>query len=99
MRLILSCCCILGLVLTQVSAVPPENCPGDFHSICHTDFRYKVPHDWIPYASDSSEDGIRWRMVIDQFDYQNIIGEFSIPEGVWKAVDHDGDGLGVSACR
>ena len=94
MQLIL--CCLFGLLLTQVSAVPPENCPDDHQLICRTDFRYRVSHDWIPYANASSGDGIRWRVLVDQHDYQNILGQFNIPPGVWKAVDADGDGLNVS---
>ena len=89
-------CCLLGIVLAQVSAVPPDNCPGDFDAICRTDFRYRVTHDWIPYANDSSGNGIRWRMLYDQYDYQNIFGEFNIPPGKWKVHDADGNGNGVS---
>ena len=95
MRLIL--CYLFGLALTLISAVPPENCPEDYDSICRTDYRYRVGHDWIPYANASSGDGIRWRVLVDQHDYQNVFGpqQFFAP-GKWKEVDVDGDGLNVS---
>lgn len=90
-------CCLFGLVLTQVSAVQPDNCPDSHHGICRTDFRYRTTHDWIPYANGTSGDGIRWRVLIDQYDYQNLLGQFNIPPGVWKDVDVDGDRRGVSS--
>ena len=80
-------------MLAQTSAA---SCPESFHRICRTDFRYRVTHDWIPYANATSGDGIKWRVIVDQYDYQNLIGDFNIPPGVWKAVDNDGDHLGVS---
>ena len=68
--------------------------PGDFQGICRTDFRYRIVHDWIPYVNDTA-DGIRgdvkWQVLIDQYDYQNILGEISIPPGVWTEKDLDGD--------
>ena len=88
-------CCLFGLVLTQLSAVH-SSCPEDYHGICRSDFRYRVTHDWIPYANATGADGIKWRVIIDQYDYQNLLGESSIPPGVWKAVDQDKDGVGVS---
>ena len=95
MQLIL--CCLVGLSLTLVSAAPPENCPDDYDATCRTDYRYRIGHDWIPYANSSSGDGVRWRVLVDQHDYQNIFGQFNIPPGKWKEVDADGDGLTVSA--
>ena len=94
MRLIL--CYIFGLVLTSVSAVPPENCPEEYDPICRTDYRYRVNHDWIPYANTSSGDGIKWRVLVDQHDYQNIFGPYFFPAGKWKELDADGDGINVS---
>lgn len=91
MQLIL--CCLVGLSLTLVSAAPPENCPDDYDATCRTDYRYRVGHDWIPYANASSGNGVRWRVLVDQHDYQNIFGQFNIPPGKWKANDVDGDGL------
>ena len=93
MRLIF--CCLFGLLLTLASAVPPENCPPDHDPTCRTDHRYRVGHDWIPYANASSGDGIRWRVLVDQHDYQNIFGDLFFPPGKWKAVDVDGDGITV----
>ena len=86
-------CCLFGLLLVKTSAA---SCPEDYHGICRTDFRYRVTHDWIPYANATSDDGINWRVIIDQYDYQNILGEFSIPPGVWKTFDQDKDGTEVS---
>ena len=90
-------CCLFGLLFIQVSAVPPENCQEDYDPVCRTDFRYRLSHDWIPYANASSGDGIRWRVLVDQHDYQNIFGSQNVPPGVWKEVDVDGDGLNVSS--
>ena len=94
--------CVLVIVLTQTSAASYPTCPddcndeGNYHGICRTDYQYRSAHDWIPYANSTSGDGIKWRVIIDQYDYQNIFGQFNIPPGVWIAVDHDRDGLGVS---
>ena len=90
MRLLLSC--LLSVVLAQASAVCPEN----IHGICRTDFRYRSPHDWIQYSNATSGDGVKWRVVLDQYDYQNIFGSGSIPPGVWESVDEDGDNIQVS---
>ena len=96
MRQLILCCALFGLVLTTVSALPPDDCPEDYDPIWRTDFRYRVSHDWVPYAKASSGDGIRWRVLVDQFDYQNIFGEFNFPPGKWKAIDADGDRITVS---
>ena len=66
--------------------------PDDRHSICRTDFRYRGFHDWIPYANDTSSGN--WRMLLDQNDYQNILGGF--PPGEWTSEDFDGDGRTVT---
>ena len=94
MQLIL--CYVFGLVLISVSVVPSENCPEEYDPICRTDYRYRVSHDWIWYANASSGDGIRWRVLVDQHDYQNIFGSFLFPAGKWKELDADGDGINVS---
>ena len=49
----------------------------------------------MPYANASSENGIKWRVILDQYDYQTLVGEFTFPPGVWKNVDVDGDGRSV----
>ena len=68
--------------------------PADYQAICRTDYRYRTAHDWIPYANDTSSG--TWRVLIDQYDYQNILGESRIPPGVWSARDVDNDGLQVN---
>lgn len=72
--------------------------PGDVNEICRTNFRYRVNHDWIPYVNETS-DGVRgdvkWQILIDQYDYQNILGNTRIPPGVWMQSDVDGDGVQV----
>ena len=68
--------------------------PTDFHSICHTNFRYRTSHDWIPYANDTSSG--TWKVLIDQYDYENILGQSKIPPGVWSERDIDNDGLQVN---
>ena len=67
--------------------------PYDRHSTCRTHFRYRGHHDWMPFANDTS-DGT-WRMLLDQYDYQNVLGEYTLPRGVWTARDVDGDGRQV----
>ena len=57
--------------------------PNDFSITCRTDFQYRLAHDWIPYANDTSSG--TWKVLIDQYDYQSILG-FG---GVWKAIDAD----------
>ena len=81
--------CFASLVLGQA--------PGDFHSICRTNFRYRGQHDWIPYVNDTS-DGVRgevkWQVILDQYDYQNILGS-GFSRGVWTGGDFDRDGVQV----
>ena len=74
--------------------------PGDFQEICHTDFRYRVHHDWIPYVNETSvgvRGDVKWQVLVDQYDYRNILGPSNIPPGVWMNRDVDGDGLQVCA--
>ena len=65
--------------------------PMDASSTCRTDFRFRGAHDWIPYVNDTS-DGVRgqvkWQVLLDQYDYENLIGP-------WEARDVDGDGVQV----
>ena len=68
--------------------------PYDGHPTCRTNFRYRGHHDWIPYANNTSSG--TWRMLVDQYDYQNVLGEFAFPAGVWTARDVDGDGRQVT---
>ena len=68
--------------------------PDYRHILCRSDFRYRVAHDWIPYANDTSLNGT-WKVLIDQYDYQNLLGT-GIPPGVWTGRDFDGDGRQVS---
>ena len=80
-------CCVFLLINGQLA-------PGDHHNICRTDFRYRTPHDWIPYANDTSvgiRGDVKWQVLLDQYDYQHILGT-GIPPGVWTARDVDGDG-------
>lgn len=71
--------------------------PTDYHLVCRTDFRYRRAHDWIPYANDTSSG--TWRVLIDQYDYENILGEQRVPPGVWSVRDVDGDGLQVNKVK
>ena len=87
--------CLFGVVLAQVSAFAPPKCEEDYHETCRTNFRYRSHHDWMPYANASSENGIKWRVILDQYDYQTLVGEFSFPQGVWKDLDEDKDGRSV----
>ena len=72
--------------------------PRDFQEICRTDFRYRTVHDWIPYVNDTSvgvRGDVKWQVLIDQYDYQNLLGASQIPASVWLNRDIDGDGLQV----
>ena len=57
--------------------------PNDFSITCRTGLQYRTAHDWIPYANDISSG--TWKVLIDQYDYQSILG-FG---GVWSALDAD----------
>ena len=82
---------LLVILAIQTLRLVGAVAPADRHGICRTDFRYRALHDRIPYANDTSSG--TWRMLLDQNDYQNIIGGF--PTGVWTARDFDGDGRTV----
>ena len=72
--------------------------PGDLQEICRTNFRYRVAHDWIPYVNDTSvgvRSEVKWQVLLDQYDYQNLLGSGQIPSSVWLNRDVDGDGLQV----
>ena len=72
--------------------------PGDFHKICRTDFRYRMPHDWIPYVNDTTvgvRGDVKWQILVDQNDYQHILRRGVGSSPVWKRRDIDGDGLQV----
>ena len=76
----------LNLVLGQA--------PGDFSLTCRTHFRYRGFHDWIPYVNDTAvgvRGDVKWQVIVDQFDYENILGE-GVLAGVWTARDFDGGG-------
>ena len=81
-------CCVFLLIKGQA--------PEDSQQLCRTDFRYYDGlHDWIPYANDTSvgvRGDVKWQVLLDQYDYQNILGTSGIPAGVWTARDVDGDG-------
>ena len=62
--------------------------PGDFQEICCADFRYRKLHDWIPYVNDTSvgvRGDVKWQVLIDQYDYQNLLGTGQIPASVWRS--------------
>ena len=68
--------------------------PGDFSEDCRINFRYRQFHDWIPYANDTAvgaRGDVKWQVILDQYDYANILGE-TFPPGVWTARDFDGGG-------
>ena len=89
MKLFLGCLVIFISTITAIDAIAP----GDRSPICRTNFRYRLSHDWIPYANDTSSG--TWKVLIDQYDYETLEGQFSIPPGVWSALDVDNDGLRV----
>ena len=83
----------LNLVLGQA--------PGDFSSTCRTHFRYRGFHDWIPHVNDTAvgvRGDVKWQVIVDQFDYENILGE-GVLAGVWTARDFDGGGGQVNVVR
>ena len=61
-------------------------------------FRYRVAHDWIPYANDTSSG--TWKVLLDQYDYQNLLGG-GTPAGVWSTEQFspDRDGRQVTVCN
>ena len=81
---------LVQLVLRPADGVAPN----DFSITCRTDFLYRQAHDWIPYANDTSSG--TWKVLIDQYDYQSVLGAGG--GAVWKAIDTDTDGITVH-CR
>ena len=71
--------------------------PEDAQTVCRTFFQYRGAHDWIPYVNDTSN-GVRgevkWQVLLDQYDYQNLVGAGS-PPSPWEVRDFDGDNLQV----
>ena len=78
---------LLGYLAIFLStfAVIDTVAPNDYSITCRTDFQYRVAHDWIPYANNTSSG--TWKVLIDQYDYQSIIG--ADPSAVWKVIDAD----------
>ena len=89
-------CFLLITVLVYIQPLCSAVAPHDRHYICRTDFRYRAAHDWIPYANNTSSG--TWKVVIDQYDYQNLLGT-GIPPGVWTRRDIDRDGRQWSFVR
>ena len=94
---ILSIVPCFALVVGQIPVAPM-----DASTTCRTNFMFHEAHDWIPYVNDTS-DGVRgqvkWQVLLDQYDYENLIGPGLIPASPWEARDVDGDGVQVSiAC-
>ena len=88
-HILLSMCCAF-LVVGQA--------PGDFQEICRTDFRYRMLHDWIPYVNDTTIGvcgDVEWKILVDQNDYQHILGTSVGSSPVWMRRDIDGDGRQV----
>ena len=72
--------------------------PEDVQTICRTSFEYRGPHDWIPYVNDTSvgvRGEVKWQVLLDNYDYQNLIGTNIFPPSVWEVWDFDGDGIEV----
>ena len=73
--------------------------PGDVDTSCRTNRFNRAHYNWIPYVQDTSvgvRGQVKWQVLIDQYDYQNLLGEFVIPSGVWSAKDVDGTGRQVT---
>ena len=73
----------LAIFLSTFAVMDAAVAPNDYSITCRTDFQYRAAHDWIPYANDTSSG--TWKVLIDQYDYQSILG-FG---GAWKAIDAD----------
>ena len=71
------------IIFLSTFAVMDAVAPDDYNTICRTNFLYRTAHDWIPYANDTSSG--TWKVLIDQYDYLNIIGY----SGVWSTLDDD----------
>ena len=80
MKLFASGCLVIFL---STFAVMDAVAPDDADSTCRTNHLYRVAHDWIPYANDTSSG--TWKVLIDQYDYLNVIGQL----GVWSTLDAD----------
>ena len=77
-------CVAVGLVfLFQLVLQTDGVAPDDYSGICRTSYLYRGAHDWIPYANNTSNG--TWKVLIDQYDYQNLIGHL----GVWSTLDAD----------
>ena len=76
---------LLGCLVIFLStfAVMGAVAPDDYNTSCRTNFLYRTAHDWIPYANNTSSG--TWKVLIDQYDYENIIGH----NGVWNTLDDD----------
>ena len=48
-------------------------------------------------TSDGVRGEVKWQVLLDQFDYQNLIGTNLSPPSPWEVQDFDGDGLQVSS--
>ena len=85
---------ILSMCLIHING----QTPGDAQTICRTEVRYPTQHDWIPYMNDTSvgvRGQVKWQVLLDQYDYQYILGANALPPGVWTSRDCDGDGRQV----
>ena len=86
----------LCFVLTVGQEVIPI-APTDAQDTCRFGFQTRGAHDWIPYVNETS-DGVRgevkWQVILDQFDYTNLIGP-GTPIGPWQVRDFDGDSITV----
>ena len=93
-------CFLLSILCFALAKGQTPVAPGDAQISCRTDFRYRRAHDWIPYVNDTSvgvRGEVKWQVLLDQYDYQNIIGPNQIPPSPWEIRDIDGDGVQVSS--
>ena len=67
------CLVIFLSTFAVMDAVAPDDSDN---TICRTNFLYRMAHDWIPYANDTSSG--TWKVLIDQYDYLNIIGHSGV---------------------
>ena len=88
MKLLPGCLVLFISIFMVTDAIAPS----DRSLICRNDYRYRVAHDWIPYANSTSSG--TWKVLVDQYDYETLEGA-GIPPGAWKKLDSDGDGLFV----
>ena len=79
-----SCSPLVIVLVTWPLQLCSAIAPYDRHNICRTNFRYRVAHDWIPYANDTSTSSGTWKVLLDQYDYQNLV-DAGTPAGVWSA--------------